>query len=470
MFPSLFKHRFGAFLIVVAVLLPVVAAAQSSSSAPASGVDLAQVAAAAYQHSPAIRAARQALRGVQELYPQALAQYQPDIAATAGLTDEKLDNSNFGMADGALTKDIGVTLNQPLWRGGRSEAQKDEAKARIRAQTASLSATQQRMMADAMAAAVAVRAAVRTLAVQQGTENLYQRLLDDTVKRQDGGEATQTDRALAQSRLAGVTADRIEAQDRRASAARALERLTGQTAAQWGLDTASPYLALDALPVTLEAAQSLARAGNPDRTVLLALEDADRHGIALVRGELLPELSARAAWQREWDPSPGLLDEASSRQLGLRLSIPLYEGGGTRTRVRQAKDRRLQSRYEREDFDAGLAQEVGDAWDRRAAAQARAHALTEQESAARTARDNIEQEVLGGEKTMTDLIQADQTWLDAQVRAIAADETALTAMIDLARLLGLLTPDNLGFGDAAYDPDAYLAAVRHRVLSTHIPD
>lgn len=464
-----FKRRTGAFLIAAVVLLPLSAVAQQSTPNAKQAGTLAAIAEAAYQHSPAIRAARQQLRGVQELYPQALAHYQPDIAATAGINDEDLDNSNFGTADGATTKDIGVTLVQPLWRGGRSDAQKSEASARIRAQKAALQATEQREMADAMQAGVATMAAVRTADVQRNTEALYQRLLGDTVKRITGGEATQTDRALAESRLSGVVAARMAADNKRSAAARALERQTGLSAAQWGLDAAMAELALPAMPKTVQEAQSLAQANSPDRAVLVAVEEAEKHGIDLVRGELLPELNARASWQKEWDPSPGLIDDATSRQVGLRLSIPLYEGGATRARVRQAKSRVAQSRYELEDFDLKLAQDVGDAWDRHETALARAGVLAAQGQSARTARDNIEQEVLGGEKTMTDLLQADQTWLDAQVQAIAAQESALDSTIELARLLGLLTPDQLGFA-AAYDPDAYLAAVRHRVLSTEVPD
>lgn len=466
MLPSFFTRRFGAFSIAVAVLLPFTAAAQQSPQT----LDLAQVAAAAYQHSPAIRAARQQLRGVQELYPQALANYQPDITATAGVTNEHLDNSNFGAADGATTKDIGLTLDQPIWRGGRSRAQKNEAKARIDAQKAALSATEQRMMADAMMAAVVTQAAIRTLDVQSSTEELYQRLLGDTVKRQEGGEATTTDRALAESRLSGVTADRLQADNRRSTASRALERQTGQTAAQWGLDTATPAVSGYNLPATIDEAQTLARANNPDRAVLVAVQDAENHGIELARGELLPELNFRASWLREWDPSPGLIDEATSRQLGLRLSIPLYEGGGTRARVRQAKNRMVQTRYELEDFDLKLAQDVGDIWARHETAVERARVLTVQGQSARVARDNIEQEILAGEKTMTDLLQADQTWLDAQVDALAAQEAAMTSTIELMCLLGMLTPQSLGFGEAAYDADAYLLAVRHQVLSTAIPD
>lgn len=470
MLPSLFIRRFGVFFIAVAVLLPVVAAAQQSTSPSVRTVELAQVAAAAYQHSPAIRAARQQLRSVQELYPQALANYQPDINATAGITNEGLDNSNFAGADGATTKDVGVTLDQPIWRGGRSRAQKNESKARIDAQKASLAATEQRMMAEAMASAVATEAATRTLAVQNSTEGLYQRLLGDTVKRQEGGEATQTDRALAQSRLSGVTADKLQAGNRRSNAARALERQTGQTAAQWGLESAIPVLSLQGIPATLEAAQSMARAGNADRAVLVAVHDAENHGIELARGELLPELNFRASWLREWDPSPGLIDDATSRQVGLRLSIPLYEGGGTRSRVRAAKNRMAQSGYELEDFDLKLTQDVGDVWARHETAQERARVLAEQSRSARVARDNIEREILAGEKTMTDLLQADQTWLDAQVDAIAAEEVALTSTIELLRLTGMLTPQNLGFGEAAYDADAYLLAVRHQVLSTAVPE
>lgn len=475
MFAPRFMHRTGVILATVAVLLPLAAVAQQSTPPHTLPPALFDVAAAAYRHSPVIRAARQQLRQVQELYPQALANYQPDVTASAGITDEQLDNSNFAGADGATTKDIGVTLDQPLWRGGRSRAQKNESKARIRAQTAALQATEQRIMADAMRAAVTAHAAARKQAVQTSAESLYRRLLGDTVKRQEGGEATQTDRALAQSQLDGATAARIAADDSRAAASRALIAHTGRSAAEWRLEDAAhgsvvPLIAAGLLPDSIDSAATLARAHNSDRAVLVSIHDAENHGIELARGELLPELHARASWQREWDPSPGLIDEATSRVVGLRLTVPLYEGGGTRARVRAAKSRLIESGYELEDFDLQLARDVGDAFSAAQAAAARADALASQSAAAQQARDNIAQEIMAGEKTMTDLVQADQTWLGAQLAAIDADSDALLSQIELLRLTGRLTPQAMGFGSDAYDTQAYLTAVQHQVLSTSLPD
>lgn len=83
---------------LIAFLIPV--SAWGASSPDASHARLTDVARAAYHYSPAIKAARQALRGTEELYPQALANYQPLIGFSAGITDEKLDNSNFAGAAG----------------------------------------------------------------------------------------------------------------------------------------------------------------------------------------------------------------------------------------------------------------------------------------------------------------------------------------------------------------------------------
>jgi voltage-gated potassium channel Kch len=92
--------------------------------------------------------------------------------------------------------------------------------------------------------------------------------------------------------------------------------------------------------------------------------------------------------------------------------------------------------------------------------------LARQAGAARLARDNIETEIAAGEKTMTDLLQADETWLESQVEEITARQAYLAADIELMRLTGALMPAALGI--AAEDPDEYLDRVRHRTLSTRI--
>jgi TolC family type I secretion outer membrane protein len=454
----------GLFAVVLAALGGTAAA--EPPKAPAG--DYRAVAEAAFHYSPALKAARQSLKATQELYPQALANYQPQIGLSAGITDENIDNSNFAGADGSTTKDAGVTLDQPLYRGGRSRAQKNEAKARIRAQKAVLSAAEQRIMADAMLAAVNAGAAAETLAVQQATEGLYQRLLKDTGLRRDGGEATDTDMALAESRLGGVTADRLAAQNRLMAENQALIRMTGQPAAAWHADR----LAARALSPSLadftqvEGAVAAARDRNPDRQVLTEITDAENHGIELAAGELLPQLRFIASWTREWDPQPGIIDEATSRRAGLRLTMPLYEGGGTRARVRQARHRFAESRFAVQDYDVMLDEDVHNAWQARETARLRADTLARQAGAARLARDNIETEIAAGEKTMTDLLQADETWLESQVEEITARQAYLAADIELMRLTGALMPAALGI--AAEDPDEYLDRVRHRTLSTRI--
>lgn len=435
-------------------------------------VDLSAIAAAAYGYSPSLRQARAQLRQVQELYPQALANYQPQVNANAGITDERLDESNFGgNLDGATTKDVGVTLEQPIYRGGRSAAQKGEAEARIDAQTAAVDAASQRTAADAMTAAIAAAAAQQSLRIESATEQLYDRLVSDTKKRSDGGEATATDRALVESRKAGVTAGRLAAQSQLQQADRSLATLTGRPGGAWQLTgEAAPTLLLPPVPLpdSVDEAVAAARAQNPDRYFLNAMTTANDHGIDLVSGELLPQLRFLASWLREWDPSPGLIDEATSRQVGLRLTIPLYEGGGTRSRVRQAKNRKAESQYALQDFDAQLEQDVRDAWTRREIAAERVRVLTAQAATAEVARNNTEREISAGERTVTDLIQADQIWLDAQLQGVSARQDEQSATIELLRLLGRLRPQDLGF--QGEDPARYLAQVKHRVLSTSLPD
>lgn len=426
-------NRSSLVFLVCLMTLPSMAHAEKKLS-------LNEVAAAALAVSPALKSARQELRAVEELDEQARANWRPRLDATAGITDENLDNSNFGNADGSTSKDIGLTLDQPLYRGGRSIAQHSEARARITAQRAFMQALEQQVMADAMQAAIDSDAAYRRVQTQIENEKLYADLLAATQARQDSGETTTTDVALAQSRLYGATADLMRARSDHDETLTRLEELTGISGEVWsGIEL--PKLSL---PANVMEGIAAARENNPDQRALAALTAAEEQGVKNIKGELLPQLRFLASWGREWDPSPGLIDEATTRTVGLRLSIPLYEGGATRARARAAAARALARDFDERDLDRATQRGVIDNWRlQRSAAERHQQRLKEAETAM-AARTNTLEEIAAGEKTLTDLAQIDQYWLEARLEAVTAAQQSARAMIELARLTGMLTPQALG--------------------------
>lgn len=440
-------------------------AAKAADAQDAAILDLRHVAAAAWQYSPTLKSARAELRAVQELYPQALSHWQPGVNAAAGVMTEHIDNSNFSGYDGSTSKDISINLRQPLYRGGRTVAQEGEAEARINAQYALLRAQEQRVMSDAMTAGVEAVHAWQDLQLQKRNAAVYQGLLDDALQRAAGGETTRTDADLSQTRRDSAAAEAVAAQERLDSALSAMEEQTGIAPRIW---TALVMPALP-LPANGDATVQAVRDASPAVKAAQAQEVAARYGVDLVRGELYPELNAEASWTHEWDPQPGIFDDADTGIIGLRATMPLYEGGETKSRVRAARNRNWQQAHSLRDTLRRTQRGALDDWRTIDSAAQRLRLRHAESAAADNARVATEHEVEAGEKTYTDLIVADEYWINAQSAVIDTQRDGDATRLRLAGRLGLLTPQALGF-DAGVNPATYGAQVAHRVWSTQLPE
>ena len=429
-------------------------------------LDLNHVAEAALAHSPALRAARAELRAVQELYPQALANWHPSAEAEASVTTSDIDNSNFGAGDGATTKDITLSLNQPLYRGGRSTAQKKEAKARIAAQIQRLNLIEQQVLSDSLVAAVDAVFEYKNLIVQSRNEDIYRELMSSMTLRRQAGELSDTDIALTQSRLLGARAEKIAAETQLDNALTTLEEKTGIAPALW-TDLSAVSISL---PATIAEVVELAKANNPLTQEARYLQVAEEYAIPRVKGELYPTVGLFASWNRQYDPQPGIIEDARTQQVGVRATVPLYEGGATRSRVRVARNRALQSRFDVRDRLLDIERQVISEWRLIRSAAARHAAHVKEVQAAESARKNITLEMNAGEKTLTDQLQADQAWLEAHVDALAAARAELTAQIRLAALVGTLGEQLTSAQHRKKDIADYQEKIRFRVLTTSLPD
>ena len=66
-------------------------------------------------------------------------------------------------------------------------------------------------------------------------------------------------------------------------------------------------------------------------------EQAARHAIDRIRGELLPTVKLEANYGRRFDPSDAIDESTETTTVTGRLTVPFYTGGEVQARVRQAK-------------------------------------------------------------------------------------------------------------------------------------
>ncbi len=425
---------------------------------------LSQALRQAYIDNPTLNAARRELRSVHEQLPQALSGWRPNVQADFGLSNVDIDGDPQGPgSEGSSPKEAEISLNQPLYRGGSTVAATRAANNIIRAQNVSLLATQQNILSATVEAYMNVLRDESLLALSKQNRKVISEQLRATNDRFEEGVVTKTDVKQAEARLAGADADVIQLEGTLDSSRAVYKQIVG-------LDPTSLRTAdiMPPLPSTLEDSLALAQNNSPSILVAQALRDAQEDNVDTIFGELLPQISLRAAHNETTDPSPGLVDDTSETLIGVFVTVPLYQSGLIRSQVREAKEEVVRRRIQITEAEREVEQQVISSWRAFQSAKAEKRARNAQVEAAEIAREGVYMEAAEGSRTVLDTLDADQELFDAQVSEVIASRNEVVAAYNLAAILGALTPDNLNFSQDEINLSGHLHAVKNKVLSVSV--
>ena len=411
-----------------------------------------------YEHNPTLRAARSELLATQERLPQAQAGFKPNAEATADAT--WIDQERDGSDDDAFEKSIGVNASQPIYRGGRTVSGIGSAKNAIMAQRAFLMASEQDIMLQVVTAYMNAIRDQSLYGLAVNNRAVIQKQLDATKARFEVGDVTRTDVSQSESRLAGAEANVTGTLGSLRSSLAVLQRLTGLPPGQ----LSSPAGVDVSLPDTQNKAEDMAEQYNPAVIAAEFLEFSSEQDISTVFGELLPEVGFLASWNRSYDGLSS--DETTTGAIGISATIPLYEAGATRSRVRAARHASSQRRIEVTEARRLARQQAVSSWANLQSAQAEIVSRKAQVEAARIARDGVYKEAELGTRTILDSLDADQELLDAESALVTAQRNDVVARFTLASTVGLMTPDGLGFPELKRDYNAHIDEITGKVFST----
>ena len=449
------------FLFVVLLALPVVAQAEDVPEVAA--LSLQEALVRTYLENPELAAARAEFRGVQEQLPQAQAGFKPTIAAEAGISSTDLSGSNFNGAEGSTEKTVGLSVNQPVFRGGRTVAQIGAARHVIDANLARLIDLEQDVLLRSTTVYLDI---LRDRALLDLAQNNFKVLAEEliaTEQRFEFGELTKTDVSQAKARLAEAESDIISARGAISRSEAQFFQLINQSPA--GIE--APDLALE-MPESLDEAIMAAERSSPLIVYARSIYEASKDDIGDVFGGLLPEVNLFSSWNRAFDPIPGVVDEATNRSVGLVASIPLYQGGADRSRLRAAKHVKNQRSLEVVEVKREVQRLVTEEWEDYQTAKSQITSRTAQVDAAAIAEEGTRKEAEFGARTVLDTLDAQQEHLDARVALVTAEHDDLVARFALLKAMGVLTPETLGFGDRAQDYGRNLQAIQWKIFDTDV--
>jgi outer membrane protein len=462
---------FSAGLLLAGTALAQPRPSQSPKAPPAPAAQpglphtLNEALAMTYSTQPALQAERAKLRATDESLPQALAGWRPTVvlAGTAGYGDgmaRAYSSTLGGYTNVQSDRVIGTaqaTVTQPLYTGGRTQANVNRAKNQVMSERATLMAQEQTSFINTVNAYVTVIQNTQLLALNINNEQVLAKQLQATNDRFRVGEITKTDVAQAQAALAGATAQRQVAEGNLATARGTFQQVVGVLPPG---DLVEPQPI--GLPLkTQQDAAAMASVNNP--TVIAAqYNDASaKDAVDVAFAALLPQVSLQGQTFEQVNAS-SRSSQLNGYQAVVQLSVPVYQGGSEYSQVRQARQSQQQTNRLVDDARRTSVQAAVNAWETLTAARASAESLRSQIRANEIALEGVEREAIVGSRTTLDVLNAQQTLLNSRTSLVQALAQLVNASYQMASAVGRLTARDMHLPVPLYDETAYYNEVRNK--------
>lgn len=424
----------------------------------ASATDLDDALALAYGGNPTLDAERAQLRSTDENVPQALSGWRPTVSATAQASHNwantyKPANNSTDFSP----RTYGITVTQPVFRGFRTVKGTSEAENQVQAGRQRLTGTEQDILLQAVQAYMGVVRDEAVLVLNQNNVKVLQAQLQSTQDQFQVGELTRTDVAQAKSSLQGAIAQQIQAEGNLKTSRATYTQVIGADP----IDVKMPKPSL-LLPATRDETIALARSV-PNVSAAQYDQKAARDQVDVAFGQMLPEVSIQGSFQRNDDQQFGQSSYNEGVVLGV-VTIPLYQAGNVESQVRQSKQQYYRTRRLVDEALRAAEQQGIAAWQALDTANAQIDAFEEQVKAARVALDGIRQEQQVGARTIIDVLDQEQSYLNAQVSLVSAQTDQVVAQYQLLSAVGRLTARDLKLKTDLYDPAKHYNEVRDKFI------
>jgi outer membrane protein len=458
-----------------------------AGSMPIHAETLKEALTAAYLFNPTLKAARAQLRATDNNVSLAKSGYRPTVSAAlqdgyensrtklgaampgylpvcanpgvpcnqvSSIPLSSLANAPNG---GSNPRSAQVALQQNVFDGFRTYNNVKGAEAGVEAGREDLRGAEINVL---LSAATAYMNVVRDQAIVNLRQNAVKVLAEQLRATEDRfkvGEVTRTDVAQAQSGLAQSQADLSIAQGTLYGDQAQYAQYIGHPAGS----LRDPGVPAKLLPKSLQAAIATAEAENPGVLGAIFRERAQDHQVKQLKAQLLPQLSLNASytWANQPFGAPSVAYEGDGRVFG-QLSVPLYEAGSVSAQIRAAIETLSQAR---QNVDAQREQaraNVSGQWGLIVAAKGNVAAGKSATEATKIALQGIREEERVGQRTILDVLNAEQQNLNASVGLVSFQRDLVVASYGVLAAMGRLTASDISLQAELYDPTRYYGEVK----------
>jgi outer membrane protein len=304
---------------------------------PTSAADLQEIYRLALEHDAQYRQVIAANRATQEQKPQALSQLLPNVSLSAGTQNQNIASSGgfgFGGEFDTNTHNYNFSLNQPVFRWDRY-LQLRQAQSFIEQSNAQLRAAELNLIVRVADTYFNILAALDSLAFAQAEKRSLSRQLEQTNQRFEVGLTAITDVQEAKAGYDRAVAAEIAAENNVDNTREALREIIDDYIMDFAtLKEEIPLVHPD--PDSIEEWTNTALEQNPDILAGMHAVEAARQQVSINRAGHLPSLDLQASMG--YNKSGGRFgdNKNKSENIGLQLTVPMFQGGAVSSRARQA--------------------------------------------------------------------------------------------------------------------------------------
>lgn len=413
--------RFAFRLLPAALVLPLVPSlAQANELMRAYDLAVqndATYRAAQFERDAAVEAKPQARAA---LLPQLEANYNYGYVDTTGSVEQpevdpdtgEVVNVSRAIDNNGTDETLSVTLTQTLF-SVESWRRLQQADSQVAVAEAALRSESQNLMLRTAEAYFGVLGALDSLRSSQAEKAAVERQLEQAKRRFDVGLSAITDVQEAQARYDLTVATELEAQQALSFAREALSEITKAPAD--GVALLREEIPLPAPnPNSADAWVDAAKQGNLALMIAQLNFNVAERAAQAAKAAHLPTLGAQGTYQDNTSESGSFPQDTQSTAAYVGVRLPLFAGGATQSRVRQAVATREQRDSQREAQARNVERNARNSYQAVITGASRVNALNQAVKSSATALEASETGLEVGTRTAVDVLNAQQQFYLAQ--------------------------------------------------------
>ena len=430
--------------------------------------NLNSVLAKSYVNNPQLNAQRAGTRAADENVPLANSGYLPKASANGSVGFSHFDGSGSSVngSSDTVPRGVGLTVTQNLFDGFRTPNSVRQAESNVFGSRETLRNIEQSVLQSAAQSYMDVLRDTAVLDLRSSNIKVLDEQLRQTQDRFKVGEVTRTDVAQAEAGLAGSRADFYTAQSNLQNSIASFRQVVGINPTR--LEPARPLER--GLPTTLAAAINISQTEHPAVQSGLHQVDAASLQVKIAEGALYPTVSVQGSLTQQYDVQNVPGSQAFVGSVVGSVSIPIYQGGAEYATIRQAKETLTQTRLNVDVTSEQVRAAVISAWGLLESSKATVQSDQAQVNASEIALNGVREEARVGQRTTLDVLNAQQTLLNARVSLVGAQRDRVVASYSVLSSIGRLSINELGLSVRGYSPVVHFEQVKDKWFGLRTPD